>query len=246
MNNTDYIINLCDRWLTKDILLSYSNQRILIGSYTCANYFIYLLNFLKNENINLSSFDLVIPVFPEHKLDFLKTDKVNNIIKNATKIVINDFGILDMFNHDSIRLGRLIFKDYRDQRYKEYDDKECIVKVNALLDTLKSIGYDIREIELDIISKKMIVNIDKNIKVYVHYPYRQISCSHICEFASVSKKIENKFKPDDDCLYDCRNIKIEIMNPHYIKISKNIYEELDESYLDNIEDFCFKIITPRW
>ncbi len=240
------IINLCDRPFEQimKFICYYKDIKILIGSYTCNNYFKNLLVFFENKTAILGNFDIVIPTFNEENLVLYESSYFNNIISKANKIVINDFGILAKADLSKIRLGRLINKEYRDKRYPEYDGSEYVTKLGVLVSDLKSIGFDINEAETDIITKQFITNNISDIKLYYHFPYRQISSCHICEFASIGKEIEKKFQPDDMCDMQCH--KVMIYTEKYIKYGKGVYDILLDDYLRNININNNIIFTPRW
>ncbi|MCI5726667.1 MAG: hypothetical protein MR274_03875 [Clostridium sp.] len=243
------IINLCDRPINELSSLIENNKqqnRIQIGSYTCGNYFKYLIKCFYNKKIELQNYDIVIPTFSEHDIDFLNEDCLDTYINNASNIVVNDFGTLDRYyGIKELRLGRLFFKDYRDFRYSEYDNSNYVGKAKGLIDALLSSGYEIKAIENDIITKNYYTDIDDDIEVYLHYPYRQVSACHICEFASISKKIEDKFIPDCECSLQCSDVKI-ASESGYIKVGKSVFNLLDSSYLSEYINNNKIIITPRW
>lgn len=246
------VINLCDRnfkeifsWIQrKDIPI------IQVGSYTCANYFIQAIKFLTvtdTEMFVLRGFDLVIPTLPEHYLDILESDEFHVCCDRCRQIVVNDFGTLQYLNEQyDIRMGRLFFKDYRDHRYKEYDFSEYEGKSTSVLDFVLNSGIQIVAYENDIITQNYKFNYYKNLETYLHYPYRQISMSHICEYASIGKDIKDKYIPDDLCSMQCFNVNIKSAEYKYLKVGKSVYDILDEQYLKNIENKYYLIVTPEW
>lgn len=241
------IVNLCDRWKIKEQDYIFDEERVLVGSYSCVNYLKYLVSYFeKNECYNIN-YDIVLPVFPEDQLEYLQTECMHKIIDNCNCIVVNDFGMLEHFKeYKNIRLGRLFFKDYKDKRYEKYDTGRYKLKFSALLSSLKKMGYSIHELECDCVSQNFEIESTDDVKVYVHYPYRQLACGHICEFASIGKRIEKKFLPDDICSMQCRGVMIKTQDPEYIKIGNCVYDLLDSRYIDGfLEDYEI-IFTPRW
>ena len=245
----EIILNLCDR----SIKTIYSKDNewnpsfIQVGSYTCGNYFINLMKEI--NNLEKGSFDLVIPTFAEHQLNIIKTKEFLDCCDNCRQIVVNDFGMLNILHttYNNVRLGRLFFKDYRDHRYSDYDKSKYCGKVFALVDFIEKCKIKIVAIENDIITQNyQVLSNNEKIKIYLHYPYRQVSMSHICEYASIGKKIEEKYIPDDNCTMQCLKIKIKSNEYGYLKIGKSVFEILNEQYLRNFNNKNNFIITPRW
>ena len=239
------LINLCDRPFGQITEFRHHNDmKILIGSYTCTNYFRKLLVFFEEKNNVPENFDIVLPTFNEESLMLYELSCFHKLISKADKIVVNDFGALMRTDLSKIRLGRLINKEYRDRRYSEYDSSEYFTKFDVLVQDLKSMGFDISEAETDIITKQFVTSSMNGTKLYYHFPYRQISSCHICEFASVGKKIEDKFQPDDVCSMQCHQFMIYTEKEKYFKYGKSVYDILSDDYLQNINENI--IFTPRW
>ncbi|MDY4979538.1 MAG: hypothetical protein SO095_03055 [Candidatus Onthovivens sp.] len=257
----EIIINLVDRKfdeivpLYSSIKSKFFNKKVSfqIGSYTCSNYLKYICKWEKISDLYNLNYDLVLPIFPEHDLFILNTETFENLIENAKNIVVNDFGMLKKYyGKKSIRLGRMFFKDYRDHRYEEVNENLYISKFESILKVLKDMDININLIENDIISNKYKINAinNANLKVYFHFPYRQISSSHICEFASISKNIFDKFKPDSMCKMECINTKLIIndskFNNKYLKIGRSIFDLISKDfYIKGLEKVNY-IYTPRW
>lgn len=234
----EIIWNLCDRSIGdieayKDRCQGEEMPRIQLGSYSCGNYFEkFLKHFLE---LKKGEFDLVVPTLPEHRVSLLDSKEFRQCCQNARQLVVNDFGLLDKLSSHryEIRMGRLFFKDYRDHRYEEYDASNYCGKATALLDFVMKQGFSVVAIESDIITKKYSLQLPKGISAYFHFPYRQISMSHICEFAAINKNIDDKFIPDDDCDLQCLNVYLEAKRAGYFKMGRNVYDSLDDSYLSN-------------
>lgn len=241
------IINLCDRWENElNNYLSVS-KHVLVGSYSCVNYLRYLVGYLIKRGWSNVKYDIVLPVFAENQLDYLKNDAMKMVLENSNRIVINDVGMLDyMKDYTNIRLGRLFFKDYKDKRYEEYDEGEYTLKSLSVLSGLEKLGYNINEIECDCVSRKFKIDHKNDVKIYVHFPYRQIACAHICEFSAIGKEVKEKFLPDDTCSMQCKKVMVKTENPKYVKVGKCVYDTIDEKYLDALMDEYEVIVTPRW
>lgn len=242
---TEKIINLCDRSyiFVEEIYKEniYGNSVVLIGSYTCANYFIGLLDY----SIFFEEYDLVLPVLPEHLLPLLESKRLESLCKKARNIVVNDIGLLSYFNKKSyknIRLGRLFFREYKDHRYEEYHNSFYESKIREAIVFLRKMKLDFVSVETDLPTVNTQFDVDCN--VYLHLPYRQVSASHICEFASIGKDIENKYIPDDKCCYQCFKQLLEYPMSGYLKVGKNVYDLIVPALGD--EEKYNIIETPRW
>ena len=212
------LINLCDRPFGQITEFRHHNDmKILIGSYTCTNYFRKLLVFFEEKNNVPENFDIVLPTFNEESLMLYELSCFHKLISKADKIVVNDFGALMRTDLSKIRLGRLINKEYRDKRYSEYDSSEYFTKFDVLVQDLKSMGFDISEAETDIITKQFVTSSMNGTKLYYHFPYRQISSCHIMIYTEKEK---------------------------YFKYGKSVYDILSDDYLQNINENI--IFTPRW
>lgn len=246
----DLVLNCADRRFDK-IVSIYRTAcqnvicRLQIGSYTCGRYFFGLIQWLAENPFpeEIAGYDIVLPVFSESQLDWLHT--ADSVLESARHIVVNDYGMLRYFSGDKrVRLGRLLFRDYRDHRYPEYEtNSEYHGKTAALLAALREIGYEVFSVENDLITADYTVELD-GIPVYYHFPYRQISSTHICEFAAVGKPIEKKFIPDDICAFQCFDVKIR-HEAGYIKVGRSIFDQLPGEWLDTVPRRRM-IYTPRW
>lgn len=242
---TEKIINLCDRnYIFVEKICkekTYGNLVVSIGSYTCANYLIGLLDY----NISFGEYDLVLPVFPERLLSILENEKLEFMCKKARNIVVNDIGFLSYFNRKSyknIRLGRLFFREYKDHRYEEYHKSFYESKIRETIVFLRNMKLDFVAVEADI--PTINTQFDVDCCIYIHVPYRQVSISHICEYASIGKAIEEKYIPDDKCYYQCFKQLLEYPVSGYYKVGKNVYD-LIVLGLGDVEKYNI-IETPRW
>lgn len=259
MREQKIVWNLCDRsfhvldnGVTKMLSMAGLSAKvddvIQLGSYTCANYFIKLLEWMADEIQD--DYDLVIPVIPEHRLDILESKAFIGCIDRCRQVVVNDFGVLEYLqNKYVVRMGRHFFKDYRDKRYKEYDSAEYDGKADTVLKFVEKCGIRVAAYENDIITQNYYPPtglLDKQPDLYLHYPYRLLSMSHICEYASIGKRIEDKYIPDDSCTMQCFRVNTRSDEFGYMKIGKGVYEALEDKYLNNIDGSYHLIITPRW
>jgi len=247
---TDLVINCADRRFSDIEGIYHAIRqktvcRLQIGSYTCGNYFENLIKWMSNHPLSKETdgYDLVLPVFSESQLEKLHT--ADSVLREAQHIVVNDYGMLRYFSGDKrVRLGRLLFRDYRDHRYPEYEGNSAYqAKTSALVAALSEMGYEIFSVENDLITASYTVDLGK-IDVFYHFPYRQISSTHICEFAAIGKPVEKKFIPDDVCSLQCFDVKIR-HESGYVKIGRNIFDVLPEVWLKVVPRTGL-IYTPRW
>ena len=250
IDHEDFVVNCADRRFT-DIEHTYQMVRqntacrLQIGSYTCGGHFFGLTQWLKKNPLpaDAAGYDLVLPVFSESQLDWLSV--ADDILKCARHIVVNDYGLLRHFSGDKrVRLGRLLFRDYRDHRYKEYETNRTYqAKAVSLINVLREMGYEIFSVENDMITADYAVDLGQ-IHIYYHFPYRQVSSAHICEFAAIGKPVEKKFIPDDACAFQCFDVKIR-HEAGYMKIGRSVFDILPESWLSAMPRSRI-IYTPRW
>lgn len=146
-----------------------------IGSYTCGNYFLALLQRMAGKPVPYweEGYDLVIPILSEGQLETFLPHLEDPAVRNARAVVVNDFGMLRLF-HDrpGIRLGRLMFRDYRDHRYPAHEEDRCS-KSGTLVDSLQELGYAFTAVESELFSENVEESV--NAPVYYHVPYRQVS-----------------------------------------------------------------------
>lgn len=253
----DLVINCTDRRFNEILPLYHETARELgapkyrlqIGSYSCGNYFLSLLQQLEYLWEDLE-YDLVIPVLSESQMNRFGEWEKSSVIQCAKQIIVNDFGMMARFyGKKEIRLGRMLFPDYRDHRYPEYEDSPAQTGTDALLAALAELGYTISAAENDAITKQTVLDALNGVAIYYHFPYRQISSAHICEFASIGKAVEQKFIPDDSCAFQCFDVRIRqkeaVNGTRYFKIGRNVFDELDVDWITP-ERAAYIIYTPRW
>lgn len=250
----DFVINCTDRRFT-DIAGIYKSTtanlhttyHMQIGSYTCGNYFLGLLHWLKQNllPVDPAEYDIVIPVFSESQLEQFRSHMMDTVVQEARYIVVNDWGMLRCFSgRQRVRLGRLLFRDYRDHRYPAYEENHAYqAKAGTLLAALQNMEYEIAAAENDLITLNYQTDLE-SVDIYYHFPYRQISSAHICEFAAIGKPVEKKFIPDDDCSFQCFDVKIH-HESGYLKIGRNIFDVLGKDWLPTVPKLRL-IYTPGW
>ena len=214
-------------------------KRLYVGSSFCGKYFLHqsdkalteLAEQCREEDIKVT---LVLPTFSEGDLKSGK-QRINQIIEcckdTIDEITVNDFGMLSYIKENynqTINLGRLFMKDYRDPRYAEYFQIPWKPKMftTYLSSVLKE--NDIHSCEFDITHKVMdFSDVPCDIIPGLHVPYCYQTVGRICEYASISKDISKKFRSNDDCENKCVENYIEYSLPdgnlRYIRFGRTIY-----------------------
>ena len=233
-------------------------NRIYIGSNFCGQYFVnlsdkdikVLYEYCKINNITLT---LVLPIVPETLLYSTKRkiDSITNLtIDVLDEITVNDFGMLKyIHNIDSkyINLGRLFFKDKRDQRIRDNSDlnKRPFLFPEGV--QYLTYMYNIHGIEIDGYNDVFDFNgLPEQLKLGIHYPYIFTTTGHICEFASVGKNTEEKFRPNNDCQKQCFERFIEYKTSAkyvYWKFGRTVYYEKSFPKILGVKSFR-KIYFP--
>ncbi len=216
-----------------------SCKRLYVGSSFCGKYFlqqsdktlIELSELCCHEDIKVT---LVLPTFSEGDLESGKR-KIGQIIeccKDAIdEITVNDFGMLPYVKENynkAVNLGRLFMKDYRDPRYTEYF--QIPVKPKMFTTYLNNVlkEYGVNSCEFDLTHKIIdFSEVPKGIIPGLHVPYCYQTVGRICEYASISKEIAKKFRPNDYCDEKCIENYIEYSLPDenlkYIRFGRTIY-----------------------
>ena len=193
-------------------------DRIYLGSSFCSQYFLgfrgyeRLIDRCKQQGIPIT---LVLPVFSEKDL-LAGKEKAERILDCASgvidEITVNDVGMLRwVTGHMAgirVNLGRLFFKDPRDCRVLAYYH---IPGAPFLLDNLDDDfwkQFDISGIELDAVKETIdLSGISRDaLSIGLHVPYCYMTTGNICKFASIHKRIEQKFRPNAACAMECHGI----------------------------------------
>lgn len=237
-------INLCDILTIKDfqdknfekLLLNLSGkrfERLFIGSYFCSQYFLNMgfLSYLKHYlNDHFYRLTLVIPIISEKDLVAVKR-KIDYMLFELPidEITVNDVGMLSALksNHDvRLNLGRLFFKDERDIRLQSL----CKHMLHpAEFDRLKEYEhrYSIKYAELDPTRSYLDLSNNTEIKFAIHMPLCYMTTGNICKYASINKRVTEKFRPNTVCSNECQEV-YEIYTPEkqeyaLYRIGRTIY-----------------------
>ena len=129
------------------------------------------------------------------------------------EISTNDYGTLAYVSERTdmkVHVGRLLFKNYRDPRYDDFYN--CKIKPNFVSDYSKRIIHDfeIAGIELDPIAKEIdLRDADPELIYSLHVPYCYVTTGQICEFNSMNKPLEQRYRPGMACNQECKGHSLE-------------------------------------
>lgn len=230
--------------------------RIYIGSYFCDELFLKIdynnVRNLLDKISNTYKVTLVIPIFCQGNLKKGK-EVVHYLIEYyhdiIDEITVNDYGSLSMihqfYNADKqnnrlkINMGRLFFKDYREPRYEEYFERNWKPKSFSFI--LKSTieKYNINEIEIDVTHKSINLSESPNCIIGLHTPYTYMTTGKICEFASMYRLVQKKFRPNADCSKECLKSVLEYDvddNRKWFRVGRTIYFENNSIRISNFDE----------
>ena len=223
----EYVLNLADIYMRFE-KLGYSPQqmeemasanikrdhfnRIYVGSYYCANYFLMQAKALEKvfeyAQKNNKKVTLVVPITSQKNLERVKKQVKDWLDKWSVmdEVTVNDIGMYCWLHESSIiriNLGRLMFKDTRDFYQDSIHDE--IEKPKIWNETfLKLIDERVGSVECDCIYDVIDAEtIPKGVALGVHYPYSYTSTSHLCLFAGIGKEVNKICRPSAECSMQC-------------------------------------------
>lgn len=251
-----YCLNLCETRIDSFSSAAVGKyDEIMIGSYTCGNYFIYLIGKFSEVIFSLKNTEkiiLVIPVLAEHQMQKVKMLLNAQPVFGINKIVINDFGGLSLYNEYFsscvLGLGRIWFREYRDFRYEDYLKLPHTIKMIPAIDLIGRMCCSPVSFEIECIGEHLDLSlIPDKYKVYLHYPEILSTYGHICEFASVNKDLTEKFRPDSSCQTECFGflINYDKNNTAYFKKGRGVYYTISKERPVRITGHDFFVICNR-
>ncbi|WP_167958748.1 hypothetical protein [Anaerosporobacter faecicola] len=227
-------------------------ERIYIGSYFCAQYFIHMkdstveqvMAYAKHMGIRVT---LVIPILPQKDLEEGKK-KVEGYVDyfegNMDEITVNDYGMLS-YIHETydvrLNMGRLFMKDYRDPRYPNFFKTVLRPKIFTRYLTHLIEEYQIDGMEFD--RTNIAVNLEKKPKgivIGMHTPFCYMTVGQICEYASINKQLEKKFRPNQGCGKECQDtiIHYDLQDDReWIRVGRAVYFENQECDIEGIHKY---------
>ncbi len=237
-------------------------ERIYIGSYFCAQYFLHMddrliddiVTLAKNKGIYLT---LVIPIIPQKDL--------NNVLKKIEgyseyfedrldEITVNDYGML-VYVHENydvkLNMGRLFMKDYRDPRHPKYFNTVLKPKIFTKyliplieLNQIDGMEFDLTHEAINFEDKP------KGIRIGIHTPLSYMTVGQICEYASINKELEKKFRPNQPCMKECQDMIIRYDledNREWVRVGRAVFFENRECKIEELNTyreiyFAFNIV----
>lgn len=213
-------LNLCDQLERLEQLIDRREMyegvtRIYIGSSFCALYALKMEKKKLEDAFRLCrerewKVTLEIGLVTEKYFEAMN-DKVIDIIEQGKgcldELAVNDYGTLMWARKNTslhLFLGRLFFKDYRDPRYPDSIDR--IYQPHMFHSYFPKIvaEFGIDGVEMDPVAKELdLSKAMKGLTYAVHTPYCYITTGQICEYASISKQVERKFRPNSSCSMEC-------------------------------------------
>ena len=277
----EHCVNLCE--LIKQVLASgmtigeYVEQvrkekgwdrvgRIYIGSYFCSHYFLHLtewdftqiFTYAKQADCKIT---LVLPVFTQKNLGSAKKflDRLScRFDDGIDEITVNDYGMLVYISSKycvRVNLGRLFMKDYRDPRYPEYFNQVFSPAgfTKSLYSFIKK--YRIHMVELDPTHRELdLSNKPDKVRIAIHTPFCYMTTGQICEYASIAKPLEKKFRPNMECEAECLTHHIEYeleeLDParRVIRLGRTVYFENGDCVVrgaDTLREIVFSLDIIR-
>lgn len=216
-----------------------SIERIYMGSSFCGKYFLAQSDQSIKELTACAEkaqvpITLVIPTFSQGDLDHGKR-KISHILELAKdhidELTVNDYGMLDCLKKEyqkPLNIGRLFMKDYRDPRYQEYFEMSW--KPRMLTDYFKRIltEYEIKSCELDLAHKiNDFSEFPSDVALGIHIPFCYQTVGRICEYASITKEIPEKYRANAPCEQNCTEslVKYSVSdgNVEYVRFGRTVY-----------------------
>lgn len=236
-------------------------ERIYIGSYFCAQYFLKLEDELVEDLVNYAmktgiKITLVVPIISQKNLEEAQK-KLKGYCQYfdtcLDEITVNDYGML-VYIHQTfevgLNMGRLFMKDYRDPRYPDYfklplEPKIFTNYLNHIIDKYQvdTMEFDPTHEVIDF-SKK-----PKNIRIAIHTPFCYMTVGQICEYASINKEIEKKFRPNQPCAKECQEtiIRYDLKDGReWVRIGRAIYFENNEYQIKGLNKYRVIYFPLEW
>ncbi|WP_310604751.1 hypothetical protein [Anaerosporobacter sp.] len=236
-------------------------ERIYIGSYFCAQYFLHMDDNLIDEIVTYAKsmemrLTLVIPIIAQKELENVlnKIERYCDYFENCMdEITVNDYGML-AYIHETydvrLNMGRLFMKDYRDPRYPVYFKSELRPKIFTKYLSRLIREYQIDGMEFDL--THLIINFESKpsgILIGLHTPYCYMTVGQICEYASINKEVEKKFRPNQPCAKECQEtiIRYDLRdNREWIRVGRGLFFENRECQIEGINKYRAIYFPVEW
>lgn len=227
-------------------------ERIYIGSYFCAQYFLHMEDRLIDDIVTLAKnmrirLTLVIPIIPQKDLDHVlkKIEHYCEYFEDCMdEITVNDYGMLAYIheNYDvGLNMGRLFMKDYRDPRHPIYFNSVLKPKIftKYLIHLIEQYQIDGMEFDLTHVAINF-ENKPKRIRIGIHTPFCYVTVGQICEYAAINKDIEKKFRPNQSCTKECQEtiIRYDLEdNREWIRLGRAVFFENSECQIEELNAY---------
>ena len=207
---------------------------------------------------------LTLPIATEATNDSLRAH-AESLVRAASGVVdevtVNDFGSfmhwgqLAQGGGPRMNIGRLLNRDPRDPRDPEYPhvrwtpalidaDWRGWSNLDRLLQTQPVAGVEFDpthdEIELSALPG--------GLTAAVHGPLCYMSTGQICEYASIERGLEEKFRPNAACSLECQRNAIAYEGAsgvEFLKLGRSVYYRAPQPRVLGIESYR-SVYTPLW
>lgn len=236
-------------------------ERIYIGSYFCAQYFLRMDDNLIDDIVSFAKrlkkkITLVIPIIPQKDLNngLKKIEGYCEYFEDCMdEITVNDYGMLAHIheNYDvRLNMGRLFMKDYRDPRYPDYFNTVLKPKIftKYLIRLIEQYQIDGMEFDLTHVAINF-ENKPKGILIGVHTPFCYMTVGQICEYGSINKEIEKKFRPNQPCGKECQDaiIRYDMQDGReWIRVGRAIYFDNKECEIEGLSKYRVIYFPVEW
>lgn len=209
-----------------------SVERLYIGSNFCSRYFLHQPRSVWRESFALCRREgmpatLVVPVFAQRDLAAAH-DLVDRIMCDHADIIdevtVNDVGMLAFCARRygcAVNAGRLFSKEPRDPRYPHLFEERHTVAIPAMLAEV-FVRAEVQGIEIDpthaALDLAQLSGFMPHIQVGVHVPYCYLTTGAVCEAASVSRPLLEKFRPNAPCSLECSRCAVGYELPFGVRL----------------------------
>lgn len=211
---TQQAYSLCDAMelaLSPSPLLPPEAALLYVGSYFCDRYFC-----TTPESVWEAAFALaqgfpegavlVVPTPSQAQLERVKEVVLRLAEKHAgllREIVLNDYAMLRWAQEALPSLprwcGRAMSKDFRDPRYPLPSQR---IKLLDTAENSNLMNLQVLGVEADPVNPLSLPQ-DRNLLVAVHVPLAYVTMGRLCEFGSIGKPLDQKFRPGGSCSRQC-------------------------------------------
>ena len=259
----EYVLNLADIYMrfvkqgfdpqqiekmTAENIKREKFNRIYVGSYYCANYFLlqakWLEEVLDYARENEKKITLVLPITSQKNLEPVKRQVENWLSRWSVidEVTVNDIGMYYWIRENfkvHINLGRLMFKDTRDFYQDTIHDE--IQEPKIWNDTFLQIVDDrVGTVECDCIYDVIDAKVlPEHVTLGVHYPYSYVSTSQICMYAGIGKERNKICRPSAECSMQCNDgytvYGIAGKESNLYRVGKSVLAQALKTKVDNAE-----------